>query len=38
MRKLIAIFALTLSLLATASTTWAGAAPPDCGDSCPWVR
>jgi hypothetical protein len=36
MRKLIAIFALAVTSLATASATITSA-PPDCGDACPWV-
>lgn len=37
MRKLIILFALTVTALVTASAMRASA-PPDCGDACPWVR
>jgi hypothetical protein len=37
MRKITLLLTLAVSFLATASAS-TNAAPPDCGDSCPWVR
>jgi hypothetical protein len=37
MRKAILVLTFAISFLATAMTSTA-AAPPSCGDACPWVR